>query len=74
MGDRFKFWLRRALISIALNPLLFNSVGPLQRWLSARLPLAQWMNTGWSAVSRIVARNFVATASSGLLELNGRWM
>jgi len=32
--------LAGALISIALNPLVFGLVGPLQRWLVARLP---WM-------------------------------
>ncbi len=33
--------LAGALISIALNPLLFAAVGPLQRWLRERSPLAR---------------------------------
>jgi monovalent cation:H+ antiporter-2, CPA2 family len=33
--------LAGALISIALNPLLFSAIGPLRRWLRERSPLAR---------------------------------
>jgi monovalent cation:H+ antiporter-2, CPA2 family len=33
--------LAGALISIAVNPLLFSAIGPLQRWLRERSPLAR---------------------------------
>jgi CPA2 family monovalent cation:H+ antiporter-2 len=34
--------LAGALISIALNSLLFNAIDPMQRWLRARQSLARW--------------------------------